>query len=91
LIKACAKLEGVDFRLWLAGDGPQRKSLENLVAGLDMTGHITFWGFLEDIRPMMWEADLFVLPSKTPEPSGSWPWRPWPAACPSWPLTPEAC
>ncbi|AFM21222.1 glycosyltransferase [Acetomicrobium mobile DSM 13181] len=70
LIKACAKLEGVDFRLWLAGDGPQRKSLENLAAGLDMTSHITFWGFLDDIRPLMWESDLFVLPSKTPEPFG---------------------
>jgi len=70
LIKACAKLAGVDFRLWLAGDGPQRKSLENLVAGLGMTSHITFWGFLDDIRPLMWEADLFVLPSKTPEPFG---------------------
>jgi glycosyltransferase involved in cell wall biosynthesis len=70
LIKACAKLAGVDFRLWLAGDGPQRKALENLAVGLDMTGHITFWGFLDDIRPMMWEADLFVLPSKTPEPFG---------------------
>jgi len=70
LIKACAKLAGVDFRLWLAGDGPQRKSLENLVAGLGMTSHITFWGFLDDIRPLMWEADLFVLPSKSPEPFG---------------------
>jgi glycosyltransferase involved in cell wall biosynthesis len=70
LIKACTKLAGVDFRLWLAGDGPQRKALENLAAGLGMTSHITFWGFLEDIRPLMWEADLFVLPSKTPEPFG---------------------
>jgi glycosyltransferase involved in cell wall biosynthesis len=35
-----------------------------------MTSHITFWGFLDDIRPLMWEADLFVLPSKTPEPFG---------------------
>ncbi|HPU69617.1 MAG TPA: glycosyltransferase family 4 protein [Acetomicrobium flavidum] len=70
LIKACAKLAGVDFRLWLAGDGPQRKALENLAVGLGMTSHITFWGFLDDIRPLMWEADLFVLPSKTPEPFG---------------------
>ncbi|MEG3065637.1 glycosyltransferase family 4 protein [Acetomicrobium sp.] len=35
-----------------------------------MTSHITFWGFLEDIRPLMWESGLFVLPSKTPEPFG---------------------
>jgi len=66
LIKACAKLAGVDFRLWLAGDGPQRKALENLAVCLGMTSHITFWGFLDDIRPLMWEADLFVLHSKTP-------------------------
>jgi len=70
LIKACAKLAGVDFRLWLAGDGPMRGALEGLATGLGISDLVTFWGFLEDIRSLMWQADLFVLPSKTPEPFG---------------------
>lgn len=71
LIKACAKLAStVDFRLWLAGDGPMRGALEGLATGLGISDLVTFWGFLEDIRSLMWQADLFVLPSKTPEPFG---------------------
>lgn len=27
-------------------------------------------GFIEDIRPYMWASDIFVLPSKKPEPFG---------------------
>lgn len=71
LIKACARLASIfDFRLWLAGDGPMRGTLEDLATGLGIKNLLTFWGFLEDIRPLMWEADLFVLPSKSPEPFG---------------------
>jgi len=71
LIKACADLaKFFDFRLWLAGDGPERKDLQNLASKLAVKDITTFWGFLEDVRSLMWEADLFVLPSKTPEPFG---------------------
>ena len=72
LIKACAKLTSAfDFRLWLAGDGPMRGALqEDLATSLGINNLVTFWGFLEDIRPLMWESDLFVLPSKSPEPFG---------------------
>ena len=71
LIKACADLaKFFDFRLWLAGDGPERKDLEDLALSLAVKDIATFWGFIEDVRPLMWEADLFVLPSKTPEPFG---------------------
>jgi len=71
LIKACADLaKFFDFRLWLAGDGPERKDLEDLALNLAVKDITTFWGFIEDVRPLMWEADLFVLPSKTPEPFG---------------------
>jgi len=71
LIKACADLaKFFDFRLWLAGDGPERKDLEDLALRLAVRDITTFWGFIEDVRPLMWEADLFVLPSKSPEPFG---------------------
>ena len=71
LIKACADLaKFFDFRLWLAGDGDERKTLEDMASSLAVKDIATFWGFIEDVRPLMWEADLFVLPSKTPEPFG---------------------
>jgi len=71
LIEACADLaKFFDFRLWLAGDGDERKTLEDMASSLAVKDIATFWGFIEDVRPLMWEADLFVLPSKTPEPFG---------------------
>jgi glycosyltransferase involved in cell wall biosynthesis len=40
------------------------------VEELELEDVVTFWGFVQDIRPLLWAADIFVLPSKEPEPFG---------------------
>ena len=51
------------FFLWLAGDGPERKKLESLAHNLNVHEHVKFWGFIEDVRPVLWGADVYVHPS----------------------------
>lgn len=72
LLKAVEKaLEKRDFILWLVGDGPEKYKLETYVASSrTLSGKVRFWGFKNDIRPFLWGADLFVLPSSNPEPFG---------------------
>ena len=73
LIEACRRLldDGVDFRCRLAGDGPEREPLEQLVDELGLGHHIEFLGSVDGDRvaTLLAEADLFVLPSVV-DPSG---------------------
>ncbi len=75
LLEACSVLSenpdsNVSWKLWLAGDGPERQNLESYVLSTShLDTKVKFWGFVDDIRPLMWAADLFVLPSKN-EPFG---------------------
>jgi glycosyltransferase involved in cell wall biosynthesis len=75
LLKACSMLAdtstaGRDWKLWLAGAGPEKKKLESYVQLTPGLGSkVRFWGFVDDIRPLMWASDLFVLPSHN-EPFG---------------------
>ena len=64
LLRALALLakEG-DVRLVLAGDGPDRASLADLVASLDLADRVEFAGWLRDM-PSFWRAvDIAVVPS----------------------------
>lgn len=57
---------GVSARLVIAGDGPERSRLEGLagrVVGGDAT--VEFPGFLDDVRPLLGRADVFVFPTTT--------------------------
>ncbi len=67
LIESCAALgrKGMDFKLVLVGDGPDRKSLEKLVIKLGIEQFVTFTGALgqEEVQKRYKEADIFVLPS----------------------------
>jgi peptidoglycan/xylan/chitin deacetylase (PgdA/CDA1 family) len=67
LLEACTLLRarGVEFRLYLVGDGPQRPALEAASAARGLTGMITFAGAVAHDRLPDWyrAADLFVLPS----------------------------
>lgn len=55
---------------WLIGDGEEKEKLTNLAANARFSDRIKIFPFAKDVRPYMWAADLFVLPSKTPEPFG---------------------
>jgi glycosyltransferase involved in cell wall biosynthesis len=75
LLKACLILESrsasaQNWKVWLAGDGPERQKLELFVeSSPEMRSRVKFWGFVDDIRPLMWASDLFVIPSHN-EPFG---------------------
>ena len=56
---------GYDFELRLAGDGPIKEYLRNLVDEFEIADHVHFLGYLNEdevIRELQ-HADLFILPS----------------------------
>ncbi|MDI3316142.1 MAG: glycosyltransferase [Bacillota bacterium] len=65
LIAAVGRLQPAEGRsplLLLAGDGPLRRALE-AEAARRAPGRVRFLGWLDDLRPAFWAADLFALPS----------------------------
>ena len=67
LIRICSRLrqKRMRFRLVLAGDGPARQSLENLVSRLDLRDVVHFAGHLtrDDLLRELLAADIGVFPS----------------------------
>jgi len=65
LLRAVAKLrsEFPDLRLLFAGDGPQRRELEQLVNQLDMSEQVQLLGRVADVRAVYAAADVFCLSS----------------------------
>lgn len=57
-------------KLLLAGDGEERTALLRLVKASGIEDNVIMPGFVSDIRPYLQASDIFVLPSKTPEPFG---------------------
>jgi glycosyltransferase involved in cell wall biosynthesis len=54
-----------EMRLWILGDGPLRKSLEELSAELGVKDLVTFFGLQKDVSSFLNAADLLVLCSET--------------------------
>lgn len=54
-----------NFRILVGGDGPYRKTLEELVADLGIGSHFQFLGMLSrpQVRVQMQKCDVFILPS----------------------------
>ena len=72
LLKAFAAAGRGDpsLRLLLAGDGQERDLYERLISDLEIRDRVTLSkGYEADIRPWLWGADCFVLPSRE-EPFG---------------------
>jgi glycosyltransferase involved in cell wall biosynthesis len=53
------------LRLWMVGDGSERKRLESLAAELGITAEVTFWGQQLDVAPFLSAADAFIMSSKS--------------------------
>jgi glycosyltransferase involved in cell wall biosynthesis len=53
------------LRLWMVGDGVERKILENLAVKLGITSQVTFWGQQRDVAPFFSAADAFIMSSKS--------------------------
>ena len=49
--------------LWLAGNGEESESLKGLAAKLGVQERVKFWGFVDDVKPILWGADVYVHPS----------------------------
>ena len=49
----------------IAGEGPERPKLEQMVRSLGLIGRVTLPGHLEQPQRLLEEADLLVLPSHT--------------------------
>ena len=67
LIKSLAELKRIypsrKFNLLLAGDGPERAILEELVSSLGLKEDVTFLGFWSDIPGFLSGIDIFVSTS----------------------------
>src|SRR5581483_2705887 len=55
--------QGVDAVLCMVGDGPDRRSVEDLAAELGVMRDCLFPGYQEDVGPFFAAFDVFVLPS----------------------------
>jgi glycosyltransferase involved in cell wall biosynthesis len=53
------------LRLWMVGDGSERKRLESLAAELGISAEVTFWGQQLDVAPFLSAADTFIMSSKS--------------------------
>ena len=65
LVEAFARLPErlSDTHLWIAGEGPERPRIEQLIAGHGMGGRVWLAGRRNDIPALLRRMDLFVLPS----------------------------
>jgi glycosyltransferase involved in cell wall biosynthesis len=65
LLKAfCAALsQRPDLRLWMVGDGSERKRLEELAEMLGIRQNVKFWGQQLDVAPFFSSADAFLMSS----------------------------
>ena len=64
LLRAFSRVAGNDFRLYLAGDGAERRRLMDLAAALNLGNKVIFAGWQDDVRGFLLQGDLFVLPSR---------------------------
>lgn len=53
-----------ELYLLLVGQGPEREALEQQAQALGLTRHVRFVGNVQDVRPYLAAADIFVLPSE---------------------------
>ncbi len=67
LIEAVRRLlhRGIDARLAITGEGPERCSLEATARCCKMSEAILFTGYRKDVRALLACLDVFVLPSLT--------------------------
>ncbi len=49
----------------IIGDGPQRNEIENFVKKENLEEHIHFLGYRADANSLIFDLDLFLMPSKT--------------------------
>lgn len=65
LLRAWIEIAGEfsDWRLYIAGEGPDRELLEALARSSGISGSVCFLGFVPAPQAIFRQADIFVLPS----------------------------
>jgi glycosyltransferase involved in cell wall biosynthesis len=53
-------MSNLDLVLLVAGEGPEETNLRALAADLGVQNHVRLLGFVEDVRPLLGIADVFV-------------------------------
>lgn len=66
LLETLAGIREFSWKLVLVGDGPERKSLENLAVRLGISAHVKFEGWIkrEEMASRLANTDIYVYPSK---------------------------
>lgn len=63
-LQALSKLDHIDYRYYIVGDGPCHEELNNYVASTSsLTSKVQFLGRREDVLSIMANSDLILLPS----------------------------
>ena len=52
-------------RLVMAGDGPERRSMEKMCSDLGISNHVSFLGKQDNIEKILSIGDVFLMPSET--------------------------
>ncbi len=67
LIRALSllKAEGLDVKLTLAGDGPEKRAIRKMIAEHNLSDSVHLAGYITNIGEQLQLADIFVNPSKT--------------------------
>lgn len=55
--------KGISADLHIAGDGPEKETLQSLARDLEITDRIYFYGSVDNVAPLLQKSDIFVLPS----------------------------
>jgi glycosyltransferase involved in cell wall biosynthesis len=61
--KAVDEAPGMTLRI--AGEGPLRDAMQKQIARLDLGDHVELLGFRDDVQDLLYDSDVFVLPSWT--------------------------
>jgi len=64
VLEALMALKDSPLRLWVVGGEPDLiRSWQMRAERMGIGDRIHFWGLQQDVRPFLWGADVFVLPS----------------------------
>lgn len=65
VVKVFSKIleSGIEAKLLLVGDGPDRQKAEMMCRELNMCDHVRFLGKLDEVEEVLSIADLFLIPS----------------------------
>lgn len=55
--------KGMDAKLWIVGEGPEKEKLEHLIAETGQSEQIQMLGYRSDILDLMQQVDAFVISS----------------------------